>query len=67
MRHSEIYYPLRVMVCNQCFLVQTEDHAEAEALFDSDYAYFSSTSKSWLSHSAAYSKMIIDRLHLKSG
>ena len=66
MTHSETYYPLRVMVCSQCFLVQTEDHAEAEALFDSDYAYFSSTSKSWLAHSAAYSKMIIDRLHLKS-
>ena len=43
----EIHYPLKVMVCSQCRLVQTEDTADAGELFDADYAYFSSFSTSW--------------------
>jgi SAM-dependent methyltransferase len=46
----ETYYPLRVLVCEACWLVQTEDFARAEDLFTPDYAYFSSVSKSWLVH-----------------
>ena len=38
----EKYYPLKVNVCEECWLVQTEDFANAEELFNSDYAYFSS-------------------------
>ena len=37
----EKYFPLRVLVCEKCWLVQTEDYAGAEELFDADYAYFS--------------------------
>lgn len=55
----ELYYPLKVMVCDQCWLVQTEDYAEADALFSSDYAYFSSTSSGWLAHAAKYAKEMI--------
>ena len=50
----ETYFPLRVLVCNACWLVQTEDHAGREALFTHDYAYFSSTSSSWLAHAKSY-------------
>ncbi|MEP2829520.1 class I SAM-dependent methyltransferase [Parvibaculum sp.] len=50
----EVWYPLRVLVCTNCWLVQTEDHAGREELFASDYAYFSSTSSGWLKHSKAY-------------
>lgn len=50
----EIWYPLRLLVCNNCWLVQTEDHAGREALFDENYAYFSSISTSWLDHANAY-------------
>ena len=46
----ETWYPLRLMVCQNCWLVQTEDHAGREMLFDKDYAYFSSFSSSWLAH-----------------
>lgn len=60
----EIHYPLRVKVCHRCWLVQTEDYARAEELFGADYAYFSSTSSSWLEHAAGYVRMIIDRLQL---
>jgi SAM-dependent methyltransferase len=60
----EVHYPLRVKVCHQCWLVQTEDYARAEELFGADYAYFSSTSSSWLEHAADYARMITDRLQL---
>ena len=39
---SEIHFPLRVKVCNNCFLVQTEDYSNPEELFTDNYAYFSS-------------------------
>ena len=43
----EKWFPLRVLVCETCWLVQTEDFAQADQLFDSDYAYFSGYSDSW--------------------
>jgi hypothetical protein len=60
----ESYYPLRVLVCTRCWLVQTEDFARAEELFSADYAYFSSVSRSWLEHAANYSSAIATRLGL---
>lgn len=62
--NPEVHYPLRVRVCHRCWLVQTEDYAQAEELFSADYAYFSSTSSSWLDHAADYARMITDRLQL---
>ncbi len=50
----ETWYPLRVLACTSCWLVQTEDHAGREELFAHDYAYFSSTSAGWLAHSQKY-------------
>lgn len=60
----EVHYPLRVKVCEQCWLVQTDDYASAEELFNADYAYFSGTSTSWLDHASRYADMITDRLGL---
>lgn len=60
----ETYYPLRIFVCDGCWLVQTEDFAKAEELFRSDYAYFSGTSSSWLKHAEEYARMITARLGL---
>lgn len=60
----ETYFPLRVLVCTNCWLVQTEDFARADQLFSHDYAYFSSISKSWLKHAADYAQMITARLGL---
>ena len=62
----EKYYPLRVLVCDQCWLVQTEDYAEADEFFSPDYAYFSSTSSTWLEHAREYVEMITGRLGLNS-
>lgn len=64
LRRPELTFPLRVLVCHACWLVQTEDYAEADMLFAGDYAYFSSTSRSWLAHAAAYCAMITRRLKL---
>lgn len=57
-------YPLRLLVCTNCWLVQTEDFVGRDELFTSDYAYFSSTSKSWLEHAAKYCEKIIPQLGL---
>jgi len=60
----EITFPLRLRVCEECWLVQTEDFTEADHLFDADYAYFSSTSKGWLDHAARYAGEMIARYGL---
>jgi len=62
----EKYYPLKIKVCDQCWLVQTEDYAQADELFSSDYAYFSSTSSSWLAHAKSYAEQMTRRLGLSS-
>lgn len=64
LRKPEKYYPLRVMVCEHCWLVQTEDYAGAEELFSADYAYFSSTSTSWLAHAAEYAETVTGKFQL---
>ena len=61
---AEIYYPLKIKVCNECWLVQTEDYAKSGELFNADYAYFSSTTKSWLIHSEKYVEKITNQLKL---
>lgn len=63
--HSpEKWFPLRVLVCENCWLVQTEDFASADELFDADYAYFSSFSTSWLAHSERYVTDMAQRFSL---
>lgn len=64
LRAPEVWYPLRLLVCERCWLVQTEDHAGREALFGDDYAYFSSFSSSWLAHARAYVEAMRSRFAL---
>ena len=66
LNRPEKYYPLKVKVCAQCWLVQTEDYAQADELFSADYAYFSSTSTGWLAHAANYAQAMTQRLNLNS-
>ncbi|MFP5483121.1 MAG: class I SAM-dependent methyltransferase, partial [Gammaproteobacteria bacterium] len=63
----EKWYPLRVLTCHGCWLVQTEDFAQASDLFDADYAYFSAFSSSWLKHSEQYVNQMVGRFSLGSG
>ena len=46
------------------FLVQTQDFANPEKIFSSNYAYHSSTSKMFLDHAEKYAKKIIKFLKL---
>ncbi|MTJ83901.1 MAG: class I SAM-dependent methyltransferase [Telmatospirillum sp.] len=63
----ELFFPLRLKFCEECWLVQTEDYPERERLFCKDYAYFSSTSKDWLDHAARYVERVVDQLNLGAG
>jgi SAM-dependent methyltransferase len=62
----EVTFPLRVLICDVCWLAQTEDFTAADEVFSHDYAYFSSTSTSWLQHAKTYSAMIKEKLGLTS-
>jgi SAM-dependent methyltransferase len=66
LRAPEVWYPLRLLVCEQCWLVQTEDHAGREMLFTDDYAYFSSYSSSWVAHAKRYVEDVIRRFRFDS-
>lgn len=61
LNQPETFYPLRIMVCEKCFLVQIDEFASHEDIFNSDYVYFSSFSKSWLAHAKNYTEMMIER------
>jgi hypothetical protein len=62
----EKYYPLKIKVCDQCWLVQTEDYAQADELFSPEYAYFSSTSSGWLAHAKQYAQKMTHALGLNA-
>lgn len=64
---AEAHYPLRVLICMQCGLAQTDitlfklDHDE---LFTDDYPYHSSTSHSWVQHARRFVERITEELKL---
>ena len=60
----ETWYPLRVVACANCWLVQTEDFAGRDEFFSEDYAYFSSFSTGWLRHSERYVADMAERFGL---
>jgi len=64
LRVPEKWFPLRVLVCTECWLVQTEDFAEAAELFDANYAYFSSFSSTWLAHAERYVAEMVESFKL---
>ena len=66
LQQPEKKYPLRVLICQTCWLAQTEDFAQAHELFDADYAYFSSFSSTWLEHAKRYANEMLARFHVSS-
>lgn len=60
---AEPVFPLKAVVCSDCRLVQLDTVVDAKGIF-SDYAYFSSTSKSWLAHAQRYAASMTQRLGL---
>lgn len=59
----EAFYPLHVLVCDQCYLVQLQAYVTREDIF-TEYAYFSSYSDSWLQHVSNYTDLMIERFGL---
>lgn len=59
--HPETYFPLKVFVCENCWLVQVDELEKADAIFNSEYTYFSSYSTSWLKHAKEYTDYMMQR------
>ena len=63
LNQPENYYPLTIYVCDSCYLVQVDEYKKAKEIFNSQYAYFSSYSKSWVEHARRYAENMIDRFN----
>jgi SAM-dependent methyltransferase len=66
LNEPEILYPLKLYVCENCFLVQIDEYKSSAEIFNSEYAYFSSYSSSWLEHAKKYVNMITEKLKLSN-
>jgi SAM-dependent methyltransferase len=66
LNEPEVFYPLKVLVCEKCFLVQVDEYQKSDELFNADYAYFSSMSSSWVTHAKNYVDMITDKQSLNA-
>lgn len=64
MRRPEKWFPLKVLVCESCWLVQAEAYTRAAELFNEEYAYFSSFSDLWLQHARNYVSVMTERFGL---
>ncbi|MDO8176900.1 MAG: class I SAM-dependent methyltransferase [Undibacterium sp.] len=66
LHQAETWLPLKLMVCDACWLVQTLDFTGRESLFDAEYAYFSSCSSSWLQHAQRFVISMLEELKLNA-
>lgn len=66
LNEPEIFYPLKLFVCDKCFLVQIDEYKKNNEIFNENYAYFSSYSNSWLEHAKNYTEMMIEKLGLNN-
>ena len=66
LNEPEIFYPLKVYTCHNCFLVQVDEYKKSDKIFDNKYVYFSSYSKSWLKHAKEYTEMMVRRFRLNT-
>lgn len=66
LNEPEIFYPLKIFTCHNCYLVQVDEMKKADAIFNNEYTYFSSYSTSWLAHSKQYVDMMMKRFAFDS-
>lgn len=66
LNEAEVYYPLKLYVCDKCFLVQLDEYKKAKEIFNKDYLYFSSFSTSWLKHCELYADNVEKRFGLNN-
>ena len=67
LNEPEVFYPLKVFTCPSCFLVQLDEYKKSDAIFNSDYVYFSSFSTTWLDHSRRYTDKMVSRFGYGAG
>lgn len=67
LNEPEVFYPLKLFVCDACFLVQIDEYKNSQDIFNAGYAYFSSFSTTWLLHAKNYVDMMVDRFGYGSG
>jgi 2-polyprenyl-3-methyl-5-hydroxy-6-metoxy-1,4-benzoquinol methylase len=61
LNEPETCFPLAIYACSKCYLVQVDEYKKAEDIFNSEYVYFSSYSKSWVEHARQYVEDMIKR------
>jgi 2-polyprenyl-3-methyl-5-hydroxy-6-metoxy-1,4-benzoquinol methylase len=61
LNEPEVYYPLTIYACSNCYLVQVDEYKKAVEIFNADYVYFSSYSTSWVEHARQYVEDMIER------
>jgi hypothetical protein len=66
LKKPESWLPLRLLVCEGCWLVQTEDYAEREVFFSDEYAYFSSVSSTLTVHAKQFVSDAVHRFGLNA-
>lgn len=64
LNEPEMFFPLKVYTCHNCFLVQVDEYKKSDNIFNSEYVYFSSYSSSWLKHAKMYCGMMTERFQL---
>jgi hypothetical protein len=67
LNEPEVFYPLKVYTCHSCFLVQVDEYKKSDAIFNSDYVYFSSYSTTWLAHAREYTSRMTERFGYNAG
>ena len=60
----ETKYPLNAFICTKCWLLQLPEYTQADELFTANYAYYSSTSRSWRKHAQKYVEKTVRKLSL---
>jgi 2-polyprenyl-3-methyl-5-hydroxy-6-metoxy-1,4-benzoquinol methylase len=66
LNEPEVFYPLKVYTCANCFLIQLDEYKKSDDIFNSEYVYFSSYSSTWLDHAKHYTDKMINRFALSS-
>ena len=67
LNEPEYCYPLAIYVCSKCYLVQVDEYKKAKEIFNNEYVYFSSYSKSWVEHARRYVEDMVKRFHFNEG
>ena len=64
LREPDMYYPLQVMMCEDCGLAQLSHVVSPEVLYRNDYPYESSTTQTGRRHWASFAQSVVKRLRL---